>query len=253
MNFSDDLQIEDGKSETAHEVIIIDLEQFAREGKPLPSHDPGIVIHYRFRVDKSIFERKKHFITGRELLALVGLSPDKYKLFLLGTGKQKAIAPDEIVDLRTPGLERFKSVAKEATEGNNPQLQQRIQFDLLPDDLKFLKNEGLRWEALMVGNVGWILVYDFPIPDGYNIPKTCLALMLPASYPSTEIDMMYFHPELRRLDGREIRALATHTVDNKNFQRWSRHRPSGMWRPGVDNLETHVLAVTEWLNQELSK
>lgn len=246
-------QDHEGASVVAPEAVVIDLEQFARDEKTLPTHDPGIVIHYRFRVDKSIFERKKPLITGLELLALVGLSPDKYKIFLLGTGKQKAIAPDEIVDLRTPGLERFKSVAKEATEGNNPQVQQRIQFDLLPDDLKFLKNEGLRWEALMVGNVGWILVYDFPIPDGYNTQKTCLALMLPASYPSTEIDMMYFYPELSRSDGKGIRALATHNVDGKNFQRWSRHRPPGMWRPGIDNLETHVLAVTEWLNQELQK
>jgi hypothetical protein len=65
--------------------------------------------------------------------------------------------------------------------------------------------------------------------------------------------MMYFYPELNRKDGQPIGRLNPQGLDGKNFQRWSRHRAAGMWRSGVDNLETHVLSVQSWLIDELQK
>lgn len=238
-------------------VIKIDLEEvFHGRQKHDECHEPGTIVYYVFKVDKETFERKQYEWMGRELLALVGLTPDKYRLFQLGEG-HKEIAPDEIVDLRKCGIERFKSVAKHANEGKEAAQAAsstlRKMVDLLPDDEAYLNKTHPRWETLHVGNMGWILIHGFKLPVGYNVEETTVAFMIPPSYPTVEFDMMYFYPALHRADSKEIGALSSQALDEKIFQRWSRHRNSGEWRSGIDNLETHVLSVQSWLIDELKK
>lgn len=239
-------------------IIKIDLEEvFHGRQKHHEHHDPGTVVYYIFKVDKETFEKKQFKWTGKELLALVGLTPDKYRLFQLGEG-HKEIMPEDIVDLRECGIERFKSVAKHANEGKeaaaiaaSPSLRRVI--DLLPEDEAFLNKNYPMWESLKEGGTGWILLHKFKVPAGYNVEETTVAFMIPPSYPSTEFDMMYFYPALQRKDGQPIGALSQQGLDGKIFQRWSRHRNAGEWRSGIDNLETHVLSVQAWLIDELKK
>lgn len=243
-----------------NEIIIkIDLEEvFHGRQKEDDCHDPGTIVYYVFKVDKESFERKQYEWTGKELLALVGLTPEKYRLFQLAEG-HKEIAPDEVVDLRKCGIERFKSVAKHANEGKEEaaqaasSIQLRRQVDLLTDDEMFLNKAYPDWETLQVGNTGWILLNEFKLPMGYNLEDATVAFMMPTSYPTTEFDMMYFFPALQRKDGNPIGALSTQALDGKTFQRWSRHRNPGEWRSGIDNLETHVLSVQSWLFDEFKK
>ena len=43
-------------------------------------------------------------------------------------------------------------------------------------------------------------------------------------------------------------------LDGKTFQRWSRHRPGDEpWRPGVDNLETHLVLTRDAFDDEFIK
>jgi hypothetical protein len=63
--------------------------------------------------------------------------------------------------------------------------------------------------------------------------------------------MVYFSPPLKRLDNQPIGALTNQPLEGKIFQRWSRHRtPLNPWRPGLDNLETHLLLVDYWMKRE---
>jgi hypothetical protein len=248
----------DNEKNGPNEIIKIDLEEvFHGRQKHHEHHDPGTIIYYVFKVDKTTFERKEHEFTGRELLALVGLTPEKYRLFQLGEG-HKEILPDQKVDFREYGIERFKSVAKHANEGKEAAAQAaspsfKRMFDLLPDDEIFLNTHFPNWETIKVGNTGWILIHNFKIVDGYNVEEPTVAFMIPASYPTTEFDMMYFYPALNRKDSKIIGALSQQTLDGKNYQRWSRHRIAGEWRSSIDNLETHVLSVQGWLIDELKK
>lgn len=239
-------------------VIKVDLEEvFHGRQKHHEDHDPGTVVYYVFKLDKVSFEKKQFKWTGLELLALVGLTPDKYRLFQLGEG-HKEIKPDEVVNLKECGIERFKSVAKHANEGKeaaataaSPSLRKAVQ--LLPEDEAFLNKCHPNWETLYAGNTGWIIIHNFKVPDEYNLEETSVAFMIPPSYPTVEFDMMYFYPDLRRKDGQTIGALTAQNLDGKIFQRWSRHRIAGEWRSGIDNLETHVLSVQSWLIDELKK
>jgi hypothetical protein len=98
------------------EVIVIelvDIEEYAkRKEKPPRAH------LYKFRIDDVYYTTPKSELTGREILAFAGKTPETYQLReRLGHGKVVAIAPDEIVDLREHGVERFITIPKENTDG----------------------------------------------------------------------------------------------------------------------------------------
>jgi len=72
----------------------------------------------------------------------------------------------------------------------------RHAFDLLENDAASLEAKGLTWETIVDGNSKWVLIKSFPIPAGYNVSEAEIALMLPESYPTTQIDMVYVSPAL---------------------------------------------------------
>jgi len=91
----------------------IDLEEYAREAKRPP---PGQ--RYRVRIDREhhIFDQADP--TGREILAVVGKTPEEYVLSqrIHGQGA-KRIEADEKVDLTAPGVERFVTMRRERNDG----------------------------------------------------------------------------------------------------------------------------------------
>jgi len=129
----------------------------------------------------------------------------------------------------------------------------RRMFRLPEADEDHLNLAGLRWETIVEGAARWLLVHAAPVAPGYNVTIADRAFSIDAGYPSSQIDMVYFHPSLSRLDGRTIAALSTTTIDGRTFQRWSRHRtPANPWRPGIDDISTHMLQVDQWLEREFA-
>lgn len=112
---------------------------------------------------------------------------------------------------------------------------------------------GLPWETIGSPQQGggYVLIHESPVPPGYTVTATTIALRIEPLYPDVQIDMAYFLPSLHRADGRGIAALAEQSIDGRSFQRWSRHRTSqNPWRPGIDNLATHLGQVEHWLATE---
>jgi len=128
---------------------------------------------------------------------------------------------------------------------------------LLPEnDVKYLATTGTDWEALVEPpGSRWLLIPNWPVRlSGYAVDSVTVALMIPPGYPDAQIDMAYFHPHLARMDGKQISAVASMCIDGKSFQRWSRHRTKqSPWRPGEDDVSTHLVLVEGWLEQELKK
>lgn len=127
----------------------------------------------------------------------------------------------------------------------------RRQFALPEADETFLESLGLPREAIIENGVRWLLLHDYPVPAGYNHARVMVAIRIETGYPEAQLDMVYFYPALARLDAVAIGALSSQPLDGKMFQRWSRHRSgANPWRPGEDDLSTHLALVDDWLERE---
>jgi Multiubiquitin len=92
---------------------IIDIEEHAKHGKT-PPHARG----YKIRIDKEYKTVNVPEMTGRQILGLVGKTPETYLLSQkLHGGQVLPIKGDEIVDFRRHGVERFQTLALDPTEG----------------------------------------------------------------------------------------------------------------------------------------
>jgi len=226
---------------------------------------------YKLRIDKTEFEVSTPVLTGRELLMLAGKKPpEQFQIFHKVSGNLVEIPLIDTVDLRKHGVERFVTLPLDQTEGevmlagdeghSSPAQcrQLRRHFRLPEQDEEFLHSLGLDWETvreeLDQSQILRLVIYDYPVPGGYSVEKVTLYLRIEPTYPDTQIDMVYFLPHLERRDGRSIGALATELFDGESWQRWSRHRTDeNAWRPGVDDVSTHLAAVDHWLVRELVK
>ena len=94
---------------------IIDLEEYARAGKR-----PPLSKGYRIRVNGEPFVVHEPTPTGRAILTLAGLLPaENYTLRVKMAGeKPHKVGLDETVDLRHHGIEKFKALPRDQTEGD---------------------------------------------------------------------------------------------------------------------------------------
>lgn len=227
---------------------IIDLEIHAREGKRARR-----ARGYRFKVNDVPYVWHAPSITGREVLTLAGLTPpDKYSLRLKVLGhKPHKVELDELVDLRRPGVEKFRAIRCDQHEG---EYQGRRDAPVLDQDRVFLDSYGLPWEIIRDRSL-WVVLHNYSLPAGYTASHCSVAIRIEEGYPYAALDMMYVFPALRRVDGRPIlQTQCIQPIAGKSYQRWSRHRQSDdPWMPGQDSLETHVYMIEGWFTREFRR
>ncbi|MGC9948817.1 MAG: multiubiquitin domain-containing protein [Bryobacteraceae bacterium] len=233
----------------AVEVIeLIELEEHSRRhGTEAPC-----ARHYAFRVDKTRVVVDTPTITGAQILEKVGKTPEQYKLYQHKRGHQPIlIRPDEVVNLRECGVERFTTMPRDTTEGREGGPCLRQDFRLPAADEDYLNGLGLSWEALQDARSQWLIIHGWKLPTGYNVSVADLALLIPSNYADSQIDMVYFKPHLARGDGKGINSLSAQTIARTVWQRWSRHRTQqNPWRVGIDDVASHLSLVDEWLQRE---
>lgn len=102
------------ESEVVVDAEVIDVEEYARDGKKVPK---GKV--YRIKVDKVKYDVEEALLTGREILELAGKEPpERFQLNQkLKGGEVKPIGLNESVDLTAPGVEKFMTVPLDQNEG----------------------------------------------------------------------------------------------------------------------------------------
>lgn len=239
-------EIDDG----CGEVELVEIEIFARENRKPPQAKK-----YKIRIDREprIVEKRK--ITGEELLALVDKKPLGWRLYQKRHGGQmEEIQSGQVVDLGECGIERFTTIERAQGDGEQATAEAsppvRREFRLPEEDETYLNAVGLRWEAIVDGKLRWVLIYEHPMPEGYNLAVATLAIRIEKGYPPAKLDMCYIHPPLARADGKAIHKLTTQQIEGVAFQRWSRHYE---WREGDDFFGSHHLRVKNWLAAELER
>ena len=93
---------------------VIDLEEYAKLGKR-----PPLAKGYRIKINGDPYVVHDPTLTGREVLTLAGLLPVKdYTLRVkLKDETPRKVGLDEKVDLRQFGVEKFKALPRDQTEG----------------------------------------------------------------------------------------------------------------------------------------
>ncbi|MFD0325613.1 E2/UBC family protein [Lysobacter gummosus] len=98
----------------------------------------------------------------------------------------------------------------------------------------------------------WLIIHGYPVPVGYNVTSCRLAIQIPASYPTAELDMYYCDPALTLISGGTPPAAdVKQVIEGVMFQRWSRHRPPGTWSALRDGIATHLALVDVCIEREV--
>ena len=235
---------------------VINLEWAAKNDKKPPKGRK-----YQFMVDNDLLTSDTETMTGEEILRAAGKVPTSNFILRQKTkGQWKTVKPSDTVDFTEPGVEKFKTLPNDQTEGRGSEQQGeeakslKRDFALLEEDEEFLDNLGLPWEAIRLGNVNWVFIHEYGICSGYNVASATIAFRMTSNYPTAQLDMVYFHPKLARSDAQPIGAISDISLNEQLFQQWSRHRTgANPWRPGIDNLSTHYPLVEAWLLREFEK
>ena len=211
---------------------------------------------WKLNMQGVLLELSAPTVVVREALVLAGFNPDQgWQIFLkvAGQAKQPVQLTTEI-DLRTPGIEKLRLTPKDVNNGEGPATPCRV-FALLDIDEAHLERLGLRWETIIEANRRWLLLHDYPLPAGYSVAHTKLALEIPPTYPGAQIYGFYAYPPLALGCGRTIESTQLRGVLlGVEFHGWSRNRgPAAPWNSAMDNVVTQLALVDAALAKEIGE
>lgn len=211
---------------------------------------------WKLNVQGVVLELAVPVIVVREALLQAGFNPDQgWQIFLKIVGQKKQ--PVELtteVDLRTPGIEKLRLTPKEVNNGEPAPAPTR-DFALLDVDEAHLNRLGLRWETIIEVGRRWLLIHEYPLPVGFTVKRTRLALEIPPTYPGAQIYGFYAYPPLalssaRTIDSTQLRGVLL----GVEFHGWSRHRGDAFpWNPTTDNVVTQLALVDAALVKEVGE
>lgn len=93
----------------------INIEEFTKEN---PRSRKPQARFYIIRIDRENRRVEESELTGAQILALVNKTPQSHKLFQkFHGGETKVVEPSDTVSFVDPGIERFTTIPKDATEG----------------------------------------------------------------------------------------------------------------------------------------
>jgi hypothetical protein len=122
--------------------------------------------------------------------------------------------------------------------------------------MTYLRQLGLIWETLVeIDGRRWLLLHNYPVPAGYTVTTTLLALEVPPAYPGAQIYGFYAYPPLALAAGGEIASTQMRGVIRRNeFHGWSRNRGQGApWNAEKDNVVTQLALVEAALTKEVGE
>ncbi|WP_250511543.1 multiubiquitin domain-containing protein [Caballeronia sp. GACF4] len=193
-------------------------------------------------------------ITVREAMLKAGFDINqRWHIFLkLVSQPKEEVTLQTVIDLRRPGIEKLRLTPRDVSNGEAPTVS-RMAFSLLQIDEDYLERSFKLWETIVDGGRRWLVIHDFSMPAGYTVSQATVALEIPTNYPAAQIDMFYVHPILCLATGSSIGATEVRvTIEDREFQRWSRHRGVGApWRADTDNVITHLALVESALAKEV--
>jgi len=211
---------------------------------------------WKLNVQGVVLELFAPTIVVREALVEAGFNPDQgWHIFLKIIGQQKKqVELTTLIDLRTPGIEKLRLTPKDVNNGEASVMPCRA-FALLDIDETHLNRLGLKWETLIETERRWLLLHNYPLPAGYTVAHSKVALEIPPTYPGEQIYGFYAYPPLALSSGREIASTQLRGVLlGVEYHGWSRNRgPAAPWDANIDNVVTQLALVDAALAKEVDE
>ena len=211
---------------------------------------------WKLNVHGVVIEVATPTITVKAAMEQAGIDPSQpWHIFFKVVGEAKReVSLTDVLDLETPGIEKLRLTPRNVDNGEVPP-EPRHDFALLDVDTAYLGRLQLQWETIIDAERRWLLIHNFPVPPGYTVVCTMLALEIPRSYSGAAIYGFYAYPPLALASGRAIpRTQLRGTLLGLEFHGWSRHRGStAPWDPATDNVVTQIGLVEAALTKEVGE
>jgi hypothetical protein len=207
---------------------------------------------WKLNVQGVTIESQQPEIVVRHAIKQAGFNPDTPWIIVLKVAGEpkKEVDLSFVIDLRHKGIEKLRLTPRQINNGEMG-TQRRVEFALLPQDEDHLNHLGLRWETLVHAGRRWLIIRNYPLPQGYQSAVADIAIEVPVSYPGAQLDMFYCHPPLALQSGAAIpQTQHIETITGLPFQRWSRHR---QWDVARDTVATHLALIDESLLREVGQ
>jgi hypothetical protein len=118
----------------------------------------------------------------------------------------------------------------------------------LETDIGKLKESGNTINVQREGNQIFVVIDNYPVPQGWNKSTTTLLLITDIGYPNSKIDMFWTDTDFKLSDGRIPQAgEVMQPFIGKQWRRFSWHVQK--WNPAVDNIITYLGTVDVRLRQ----
>lgn len=211
---------------------------------------------WKLNVQGVVLELFAPTIVVREALAEAGFNPDQgWHIFLKIAGQQKQLVElSTVIDLRRSGIEKLRLTPKDVNNGEASAMPRRT-FVLLDSDEAYLNRLGSKWETFVEAERRWLLLHSYPLPVGYTVAHSKIALEIPPTYPGAQIYGFYAYPPLALSSDRLIESTQLRGVIlGVEYHGWSRNRgPAAPWDPTIDNVVTQLALVDAALAKEVGE
>ena len=210
---------------------------------------------WKLNVQGVIIESETPTILVKLAITEAGFDPgQEWQIFLkVASEPKRPVSLTDTIDLRTPGIEKLRLTPKHVHNGEAPPGPRR-DFALLDADERHLKALGLRRETIVEAGRRWVIIHDYPVPDGFTVRHTLLALEIPPTYPGAQIYGFYAYPPLALAGGRVIESTQLRgTLLGLKFHGWSRNRGTTPWNPAMDNVATQLALADAAMAKEVGE
>lgn len=110
---------------------------------------------------------------------------------------------------------------------------------------QWLTDQGFTYEVS--DESGWtnVVLKDYALPVGFDRESVDLLVRLPPGFPDVPPDMFWVDPQIKVARTQALAPASAHTETHagRSWQRFSRHLQPGVWRPGVDSLDSWIRSI----------
>ena len=139
---------------------------------------------WKLKVQGKTYEFATPTVVIRDAVVRANLNPDTpWHIYFLVQGREKQeMAINDVIDLRTPGIEKLRLTQRDVGNGEAPR-RPAVILRSYQSTRSTSRKAATAGETIVDGQSRWLVVHDYQLPEGYSPQRVNLALLITAGYP----------------------------------------------------------------------